>query len=383
LSHWLFSKEHEMFRKSVHRFVEEEIIPFLESWETAGEVPRELFRKAAAAGLLGLKYPEQYGGSDDLLAEAVFLEELGRCGSGGADAALGAHCEIATPPVFNFGNEDQRQRFLVPAIKGEKVAALGITEPGAGSDVSSIATTARRDGSYYLVNGGKIFITNGVNCDYVVAAVKTDAEAGYKGLSLIIIEKGTPGFKVAKKLDKLGWRASDTGELVFEDCRVPQENLLGEENKGFYYIMQNFQWERITLALGAVAGAELAMEQAAQYAGQRVQFGRSLTGFQVTRHKLAQMAAEIEAARQLTYHALDLFARGLNCVQEASMAKLYATEMHSRIADQALQLHGGYGYMMEYPVQRYWRDARLGTIGGGTSEIMKDIIAGNLGFKGR
>ncbi|MHB1127494.1 MAG: acyl-CoA dehydrogenase family protein [Bacillota bacterium] len=380
MAHWLFSEEHEMFRKSVRSFVEKEIISNVDKWEAAGEVPRELYKKVGELGYLGLKYPEKYGGADDYLAEAIFLEEMSRCGSGGVGAALGATVQIAASAVNRVGTEEQKQKYLVPAIKGDKIAALGITEPGAGSDVSSISTTAVKDGDYYIVNGSKIFITNGVNCDYVVLAVKTNREAGHKGISLLIMEKETPGFTVGRKLDKLGWRASDTGELIFEDCRVPVENRLGEENKGFYYIMQNFQWERIVMALGAVVGAELALEEAKKYASQRIQFGRPLTGFQVTRHKLAKMATKIEAARALYYHSLDLFLRGVDAVKETSMAKLYATEVNNWVTDNLVQIHGGYGYMMEFPAQRYWRDARLGTIGGGTSEIMREIIAKSLGI---
>ncbi len=386
MPHWLFSDEHEMFRKSVRKFVEKEIVPFVEDWEEAGEIPRSLFRRAGENGYLGLKYPEEYGGAGDYLAEAVFLEELGRCGAGGAAAALEAHAEMATPLINLLGTEEQKERYLKPAIQGQKIAALGITEPEAGSDPAAIQTTAVRDGDQYVVNGRKIFITNGVNCDYVVLAVKTsphgqaDLKSGHRGISLLLVEKGTPGFTVKRKLDKLGWRSSDTGELIFEDCRVPVENLLGKENRGFFYIMANLQWARITLALGAVAGAGLALETAQKYASQRVQFGRPLTGFQATRHKLAEMAAKIEAARELAYHALDLYVRGVESVMEASMAKLYATEVYSWVADNVVQIHGGYGYMMEYPAQRLWRDARLSTIGGGTSEVMREIIAGRIGL---
>ncbi|MHB1420975.1 MAG: acyl-CoA dehydrogenase family protein, partial [Bacillota bacterium] len=218
MTHWLFTEEHEMFRKSVRSFVEKEVIPNVDKWEEAGEVPRELYKTAGELGYLGLKYPEQYGGADDYLAEAIFLEEMSRCGSGGVAAALGAHVQIAASAINRIGTEEQKQKYLVTAIKGEKIAALGITEPGAGSDVSSIVTMAVKEGDYYVVNGSKIFITNGVNCDYVVLAVKTNKDAGHRGISLLIVEKATPGFTVGRKLDKLGWRASDTGELIFEDC---------------------------------------------------------------------------------------------------------------------------------------------------------------------
>ncbi len=379
MAHWLFSEEHELLRKTVRSWVEKEIKPHVEEWEAAGEFPRKLFTRAGELGFLGLTFPEEYGGSgEDYLAGAVFFEEMARCGSAGVAAGLGASIVLAGLYINKFGSTGLKNRFLPPTISGEKIGALAITEPNAGSDVASIQTTARNTGDHYLVNGSKIFITNGVRADYVVTAVKTDPGAGHKGISLLVIEKGTPGFTVAKKLDKLGWNTSDTGELVFEDCRVPAENLIGQENMGFYYIMQNFAWERLVIALEAVASAQLALQVTAEYAKQRVQFGRPLSKFQVIRHKLADMASLVETARCLTYHALSLFVSGQDAVTEVAMAKLYACEIANRVADEALQIHGGYGYMMEYPVQRYWRDARVGTIGGGTSDIMKQIIASRI-----
>ncbi|MCL6612098.1 MAG: acyl-CoA dehydrogenase family protein [Peptococcaceae bacterium] len=379
MAHWLFREEHDMLRRSVRSWVEKEIKPRVEEWEEKGEFPREVFARAGELGFLGLTYPEEYGGSGvDYLAGAVFIEELARCGSGGVQAGLGASVCLAGPHIYRFGSEELKRRFLPPTISGEKIGALGITEPNAGSDVASIQTVARDAGDHYVVNGSKIFITNGVRADYVVTAVKTDPGAGHRGISLLVIEKGTPGFSVAKKLDKLGWGASDTGELIFEDCPVPKANLVGEENAGFYYIMQNFAWERLIMALGAVSGAQLAMEEAINYSHQRVQFGRPLAKFQATRHKIADMAALIETARCLTYHALSLFVAGEDAVTAVAMAKIYACEAANRVTDEAVQIHGGYGYMMEYPVQRYWRDARIGTIGGGTTEIMKEIIADRM-----
>lgn len=376
MARWLFGEEHEILRKSIRSFVQKEIVPHVEEWEEKGEFPAELFLRLGELGFLGLKYTEEYGGSgEDYVADAVFVEEMARCGSGGVHAGIGAHAHLATPPVYKFGSEEQKQRFLVPAIRGEKIGALGITEPNAGSDVSALATTAVKNGSHYVVNGSKIFITNGVRADFIVLAVKTSPRAGHKGISFLLVEKGTPGFTVGRSLAKLGWHPSDTGELFFENCFVPEENLLGEENQGFYYIMQNFQWERLVLALGAVSAAELALEEALRYARQRVQFGKPIGKFQVIRHKLADMATVIETARCLTYHALSKFVRGEDAVTEVSMAKIVACEAHNQVADGALQIHGGYGYMMEFPVQRYWRDARIGTIGGGTTEVMKEIIA--------
>lgn len=380
-THWLFRDPvHDLLRRTVRSFVEREIIPYVEDWEREGEVPREIFRRCGELGLFGWKFPEKYGGlGEDYLAEAVVVEELNRCGSGGAVAALGGHSNLGSFYVYKNGNEDQKQKWLVPAIKGEKISALAITEPNAGSDVAAIEATARRDGDYYVINGNKIFITNGPRADFVVVAAKTDPGAGHKGISLVVVEGGTPGLSV-KKLNKVCWHASDTGELTFSDCRVPADNLLGDLNQGFYYIMQNFVWERLVIAIGAVVGAQLALETAVKYAQERVQFGQPIAKFQVTQHKFADIATEIELARALTYYALALYVRGKDVNKESAMAKLLATEVCYRVTDEALQVHGGYGYMMEYPVQRYWRDARIGTIGGGTSEIMKEIIATSLGL---
>ena len=379
--HWLFAdKAYQLLRHTVRSFVDREIVASVEDWEEAGEVPREVFRRCGELGFFGLKFPEKYGGlGEDWLAEAVFSEELNRCGSGGVAAALGSHSNLGTLYVYETGNEEQKQRWLVPAIKGEKISALAITEPNAGSDVVAIETTAERHGDCYVINGTKLFITNGPRADFVVVAAKTDISAGHRGISLIVVERGTPGFS-AKKMDKLCWRASDTGELVFSDCRVPIANLLGDVNRGFYYIMQEFVWERLLVALGSVGDAQLALETALKYAQERVQFGQPIAKFQVTQHKLADMATEVELARALTYHALALYVKGKDVNREASMAKLLATEVRCRVTDEAVQIHGGYGYMMEYPVQRYWRDAMIGTIGGGTSEIMKGIIAASLGL---
>ncbi len=379
--HWLFTEKiYPLLRNTVKNFVTREIIPFVEDWEKTGEVPRQIFQRCGELGFFGWKFPEKYGGlGEDYLAEAVIIEEFHRCGSGGVVAALLGHSNLGTFYVYKNGNEEQRQKWLVPAIKGEKISALAITEPNAGSDVSAIDTSAERDGDYYVIRGSKIFITNGPRADFVVVAAKTDRRAGHRGISLIVVERGTPGFS-SKKLEKLGWHASDTGELTFSDCRVPLTNLLGEENRGFYYIMQNFVWERLVMAIGAVAQAQLALETALKYAQERVQFGQPIAKFQVTQHKFADMATEIELARALTYYALSLYIKGEDVTKQSAMAKLLATEVCCRVTDEALQIHGGYGYMMEYPVQRYWRDARIGTIGGGTSEIMKEIIATSLGI---
>ena len=377
MGHPMFTEEHEMLRKSIRSFVEKEMLPYAEAWETAGEIPVSLFRRMGALGFLGLRYPRQYGGQGgDYLCAVILAEEMAGCGMGGPGMAIAVQTEMATPPIFRFGTEDQKQRFLVPAIKGEKIACLGITEPNAGSDVASIQTRARPDGNGWVLNGRKIFITNGVNADFIVLLART-GDTG-RGMSLFLVEKGTPGFEVTRKLDKLGMRSSDTAELLFEDCRVPPENLLGGEGKGFRQIMWELQGERIAGAANAVGRAQNAFDLALKYARERVQFGHPLSEFQVIRHYFSEMAAELEAARQLIYSVAWRFHQGEYPVREIAMAKLVATNAAFRVADRALQIHVGYGYMMEYPVHRYWRDIRLGRIGGGTDEIMKEIIAKDL-----
>ncbi len=376
-----FTEEHEALRESLRSFVDREIRPYAAAWEEAREFPFELYRRMGDLGFLGIGYPEAYGGQGgDPVHDAVFAEEMARCGSGGVSAGIGAHVGIATPPIFKFGTEEQKQRWLVPAIKGERIGALAITEPGGGSDVAGLKTFARREDGEYVVNGSKTFITNGVRADFYVTAVKTTGEGGHHGISFLVLEKGMPGFEVSRKLEKLGWHASDTGELSFSDVRVPVENLLGEENEGFYLIMANFQWERLAMALGAVGGMQVTFERTLEYVKEREAFGRAIGHFQAVRHKIAEMATKIEACRDLTYHALRLFVSGQDALREVSSAKLLACRAAVEVADDAVQLHGGYGYMPEYDVERALRDARLGPIGGGTDEIMKEIIGKQLGL---
>jgi acyl-CoA dehydrogenase len=340
-----------------------------------------VFTKLAAVGFLGLKYPEELGGEGgDYLHDAVFSEELSRCGSGGVAAGIGAHIGIATPPVWKFGTDEQKQRFLVPAIRGERIAALGITEPEAGSDVAGIRSKAEKVDGGWLVNGSKTFITNGVRADFVVTAVKTTSEGGHHGLSFMVIEKEFDGFEVSNKLEKMGWRASDTAELSFADVFVPEENLLGEENGGFYLIMANFQWERLLMALGAVGSMNAVIEMTIDYARERNAFGRPIAKFQAIRHKVAEMALKLETARAMTYHALRLFVETGDAVSEVTMAKLQSQRAAFEVADEALQIHGGAGYMKEYEIERVARDTRLGPIGGGTDEIMKEILGKQLGL---
>lgn len=379
MTHWMFQEEHEIFRKAVRRFVEKEISPHIEQWEQEGEVPRSLFQRCGELGYLGIKFPEEYGGmGSDLLMETVFLEELTKCGSGGISASIAGHIGIASTPIWRFGNEEQKRKYLTPSIQGEMIGALGITEPNAGSDVASIQTSAKRQGEYYLLNGTKTFITNGVHADYVVVAAKTRDQPMHQNISLFIVETNWKGFSVGNKLQKLGWRGSDTAEMFFENVKIPKENLLGKENEGFKYIMENFQWERLTLALSSVALAEKALVDAMQYSKERIQFGKPIRQFQVLRHKMVDMAVDIEKARYITYRAIYHYNKGENVTTEATMAKAYAGEMVSRVCDEALQIHGGNGYMMEFPVQRYWRDARIQAIGGGTTEIMKEILVKQL-----
>ena len=376
-----FGDEHDQLREAIRRFVSRELRPHAEEWEDAGFFPGSVFDRMAELGYLGLKYPEEYGGEGgDYLHDAVLAEELAGCGSGGVAAGIGAHTGIATPPVWKFGTEDQKQRFLVPAIKGQKIAALGITEPEAGSDVAGIRTFAERVDGGYVVNGSKTFITNGVRADFVVTAVKTTREGGHQGLSFLLVERGMEGFGVSKKLDKMGWRASDTGELSFQDVFVPEENLLGEENKGFYLIMANFQWERLLMALGAVGSMFNLLQTAIDYAGERSAFGRPIGNHQSIRHKIAEMAVRAEAGRAITYNALRLFADGHDAIKEVTMAKLKTQRDAFDQADDTIQVMGGAGYMKEYGVERAARDLRLGPIGGGTDEIMKEILSKQLGL---
>ena len=378
---WLFEEEHRIFRSQLSRWVAKELRPQAEEWERQETFPLELYRRAGELGFLAGGYPEAYGGAGgDFRYQVIFSEELAHCGSGGVRAGLGLHQYVALPAIAGFGTPEQKERFLAPGIRGEKIGAYAVTEPDAGSDVGGIRTRAVRDGDFWVINGTKTFITNGVRADFCIVACKTDPGQGHKGISQIIVEKGTPGFQIARKLDKLGWRTSDTGELVFEEVRVPLGNLLGEENRGFYQIMDGFQTERLSMAVGAVAMAQHCFDLTLDYAKKRQAFGRPIGSFQVTRHKFADMLIEIEAARQLSYHALRLFIQGRECRKEVAMAKVLACEMAVRVADICIQIHGGYGYMMEYEVQRIWRDLRIMPIGGGTSEIQKEIIGNLLGL---
>jgi acyl-CoA dehydrogenase len=376
----LFTPEHDELRASVRAFVERELLANAQEWEDKESFPREIFERVGSLGFFGAKFPESVGGlGPDFVADAVVTEEFTRCGSGGVAASLGAHKDLASLYVYNFGTPEQHQRWLRPALEGSSVGALGVTEPDAGSDVAAIKTAAVRDGDDWVINGSKIFITNGSWADFVVVAAKTDPTGGHDGISLFVVEAGTPGFS-SRRIPMLGWRTGQTGELSFDDVRVPGDHLLGEVGKGFYAIMQNFAWERLVMALGQVSGAQRTYDLAKAYALERPAFGRPVGKFQVWRHRFADMATRIAAGRALTYRALRLYVAGENPIKEVAMAKLYTSEVAFHVADECVQIHGGYGYMMEFPAQRAWRDSRLGPIGGGTSEIMKEIIGRSYGL---
>ena len=372
--------EHRALREQVRRFAANTIAPNAHAWEEANEFPRELYQQSAQAGFLATGYPEEVGGDGgDLSHVLVAAEEMVIAGkSVGTCVGLGSH-GIALPPIVKFGTEVQKERYVRPTLRGDLICSLGITEPGGGSDVAAVQTKAVRDGDHYVVNGAKTFITSGTRADFVTTAVRTGGE-GHGGISMLIIETDTPGFSVASKLKKTGWWASDTAELAFEDCRVPAENLIGQEGAGFLMIMTNFVTERLMLAGQCVSIAELAYRESVEYAKQRHAFGKTLSGFQVVRHKLADMATQIAAARALTGECVTRFLAGEQTPSLAAMAKNTATDMCSNVCDQAVQIHGGYGYMREYVVERLYRDARLYPIGGGTREIMNEIISKVEGY---
>ena len=376
-----FREEHELFRQQCRRFVEKELAPHAMEWEAKKDFPNEVFRRVGEMGYHGILIPEEYEGSGgDYLMASVWSEEMTRIGSGGVSAGLGMHGLIVLPAIARFGSEDQKKRFLIPGVRGEKIGALGLTEPVAGSDLSRILSTARKEGGHYVLDGSKTFITNGSRADFVLVLCKTDPGAGTKGFSTLIVEKGMPGFSQGRPLEKLGWQAGDTAELTFEKVVVPAANRLGEEGMGFYDAMANLEWERLIMALGTVYGAQLAFDKTRTYILQREAFGRPIGKFQVNRHKMADMATEIEASRQLNYHALRKLVNGEECAREVSMAKIFSAKMGDYVATTCLQLHGGYGYMREYEIERFFRDVRINSIGGGTSEVLKEIIGRMMGL---
>ncbi|MGG2020611.1 acyl-CoA dehydrogenase family protein [Pseudomonas sp. S8] len=375
-----FDPSHQMVRDSVRRFVEREILPDIDAWEEAESFPRELYLKAGAAGILGIGYPEALGGSHegDLFAKVAASEELMRCGSGGLVAGLGS-LDIGLPPIVKWARPEVRERVVPQVLSGEKISALAITEPGGGSDVANLQTRAVRDGDVYRVSGSKTFITSGVRADFYTVAVRTGAP-GFGGISLLLIEKDTPGFTVGRQLKKMGWWASDTAELFFDDCRVPVGNLIGAENMGFACIMGNFQSERLALALMANMTSQLALEEALKWAREREAFGKPIGKFQVIKHRLADMATALEVSREFTYRQAAKMAAGQSVIKEVSMAKNVATDTSDRITREAVQILGGLGYMRESLVERLYRDNRILSIGGGTREVMNEIISKQMGL---
>lgn len=372
-----FTESHEILRDSVRQFVAREILPFVSTWEDEEDFPEELFRKAGNAGYLGMGLPEEYGGTPcDIFHEVAYTEEIIRCGSVGLASTIGAG-GIALPPIVALGTEEQKLKYLPPVIRGERKAVLAVTEPGGGSDVARLQTRAVRKGDRYIVNGSKTFITGGTRADFFTTAVRTGGP-GAGGISLLVIERDTPGFDASKKIRKMGWHASDTAELSFMDCEVPASNLLGEENRGFAGIMLNFQKERLYLAVEAQTVAQMALEESIKYAKERMAFGKNLTGFQVIRHKLADMATLVEAARQFNYAVASRIGSGEDVYREVCMAKNFSTDACDRVVYDAVQIHGGYGYCREFLVERLYRDSRLFSIGGGTREIMNEVISKRL-----
>ena len=370
-----FTEEHEVFRASFNDFLQKEVVPHIEKWEKTGSIERFIWKKFGEMGYFGLSTPEEYGGMDlDLFYTIIFLEEMQKINSGGFAAAMWAHEYLAMTHLNKEGNHEQKQKYLVPSVEGDRIGCLCITEPFGGSDVAGMRSTAIKQGDKYILNGSKTFITNGVYSDYLIVAAKTDPSDKYKGISIFVVDRDAKGIS-ATKLDKLGWRASDTGEIAFDNVEIPAENLLGEEGKGFPYIMQHFALERLLMGVNAHARAEYAVDYAIKYMEERIAFGKSLDKFQVLRHKVAEMASRVDMCREYNYSITKRLNDGQYVVKEASMSKLLSTKMADEVIYDALQLLGGYGYMEEYPMARLLRDSRLGPIGGGTSEILKEIIA--------
>jgi acyl-CoA dehydrogenase len=370
-----FTEEHQLFRASLRDFLQKEVVPHIENWEKTGTIERFIWKKFGEMGFFGLNYPEAYGGMQlDLFYTVIFLEELQKIKSSGFAAAMWAHAYLAMTHLNAEGDERIKQDYLAPSIAGDKIGALCITEPFGGSDVAGMRTTAIKSGDHYVINGSKTFITNGVYADYYVVAAKTSPELGNKGISIFLLDANTPGIS-ATKLDKLGWRASDTAEIAFDNVTLPVSNLMGEANNGFPYIMQHFAFERLIMAINAHARAEFALDYTIEYMEQREAFGKKINQFQALRHTLVEHATEVEHCKVFNYMAIARLDKGEYVVKEATMAKLKSTKVADETIYSCLQMLGGYGYMEEYPLARLFRDSRLGPIGGGTSEIMKEILS--------
>ena len=373
-----FNHETEMIRETVAKFVAREMRPHAEHWDEVGLFPRELFAHAGEIGMLGIRVNPKWGGSGlGWWATTAYIEALAGSDNAGVNMAMMVQTEIATPIIEELGTDEQKQLFLAPAVRGEKIAALGISEPGGGSDVANVACRARRDGGDYLISGQKLWITNGTRADFITLAVRTGDE-GHKGVSLVTFPTDVKGFSVGRKLKKIGNLASDTAELFFDECRIPRRFVIGEENKGFYYIMQNFQGERLGAAILSVASMERAIQMAIAYGKERRAFSKRLVDFQVWRHRFAEHMTAVEAAKWLTYRAVDLMDRKQPAVKEVTMAKLFTTELLQKVTYDCMQIYGGFGYTTEYPIGRLWQDSRLYTIGAGASEVMKEILAKDI-----
>ncbi|MFD0933356.1 acyl-CoA dehydrogenase family protein [Psychroflexus salinarum] len=375
MNHMYFSEEHEMFRKSLQEFLQKEVVPHLDKWEEEGTIERFIWKKFGEMGYFGLAYPEKYGGLDlDLFYTIILLEELQKINSGGFAAAIWAHAYLAMTHVNKEGSEEIKEKYLSASISGDMIGCLCITEPFGGSDVAGMKTTAVEKEDSFVINGSKTFITNGVYSDYLVVAAKTAPEKGGKGMSIFIVDRDTPGIS-ATKLNKLGWRASDTAELAFDNVEIPKSHLMGERNQGFPYIMQHFALERLIMGVNAHARAEYAIEYAVQYMSEREAFGQTIDKFQALRHTIAQRSSEVEMAKAFNYTTAKRLDEGEYVVKEATMSKLLSTKIADEVIYDCLQMLGGYGYVEDYPLARMFRDSRLGPIGGGTSEILKEIIA--------
>lgn len=370
-----FNQEHELFRQSVRDFVQKEVVPNINKWEEQEMIPREVFKRMGELGFLGINFPESVGGTNnDFWYNVAYLEELANNTCAGFAAAVSVHQYMATNHILSAGSDYLKERYLKPSVAGDYVGSIAISEPGAGSDVANLRCTAKREGDHYIINGNKTFITNGYYGNFVTVACKTDPDAGLAGVSLIVVDQGTPGFTTTK-LKKMGWKSSDTGELFFDNVKVPVTHLVGNEGQGFFYIMESFQLERLVGAILAVAGCERALDSTLKYMHERSAFGKPIAKYQVLRHKIAELVTEVEITKRFVYYCCDLFERGIFAVKECSMAKMKATELGKTVADECLQMFGGYGYMSEYPIERGYRDARVGTIVGGTTEIMREIIS--------
>lgn len=370
-----FTEEHNLFRKSLQDFLKKEVVPHIDGWEKSGEIDKSVWLKFGEMGFLGINYPEAYGGLDlDLFYTVVLLEELQKINSGGFAAAVWAHVYLAMTHLNAEGDDAIKEQYLAPSITGEKIGCLCITEPFGGSDVAGMRTTAVKKGDTYVINGSKTFITNGVYSDYLIVAAKTAPELGNKGISIFVVDRNSQGLS-ATKLDKLGWNASDTGEIAFDNVKIPESNLMGDENQGFNYIMQHFALERLIMGINAHARAEFALEYAKQYMSERTAFGKTIDKFQALRHKMVDLYADLDINKNYNYTVANALNKGEYVVKEATISKLKSTKMADEVIYSCLQFLGGYGYMEEYPMARMFRDSRLGPIGGGTSEILREILS--------